>query len=85
MRRLKYHCKSSASFKNNNNPSASLSLSPTVSPGGLSSMRVTVTKEGKPSPEWRRRKKVLRFRQFLEVGVDVVFYFYLLFQTLIAF
>ena len=48
-------------------------------------MRVTITEEGKPSPEWRRRKKVLRFRQFLEVGVDVVFYFYLLFQTLIAF
>ena len=71
MRRLKFRLRTASSVKNNNShpesPGVPPSPSPIMSPGGLSSMRVTVTEVDKPSPQWRNRKKILRFGQFLEV------------------
>ena len=68
MRKLKFHLKDSAKLKNNNPPPASPGTSPSImSPAAVSSMRVSEAELDKPSTEWRKRKKRLRFSQFLEV------------------
>ena len=68
MRRLKFRFRA----KNTNSP-ATPGLSPTLSlsPGAVSAMRVTVSDANNPSPEWRRRKNILRFSQFREVREDL--------------
>ena len=67
MRMLKFRLKDSTNLKNNNPPAASPRMSPSMSPAAVSSMRVSVTELDNPTTEWRRRKKRLRFSQFLEV------------------
>ena len=83
MRRLKFHLQASGKFKNESPPaSTGLSPNPTLSPGGVSAMRVTVSAADNPSPGWRKRKKRLRFSQFLEVRIDVNSYSVTLFYSL---
>ena len=69
MRWSKLRLKGPAKLKNNNTPVSPGMSAPSMSPGALSSMRVTVSDKDKPSPERRRKRKTkrLRFSQFLEV------------------